>query len=127
MEKVKIEQSLPKKNTIDSYRSFLKNHILKKTNWDISNQIEFPKFHRFYRGFIHTLKDDGKADTQHHREIPASIIQKIYTLMKLLHQLIVKSPSDPKYDLLLEEIPQNFKGKHHYLLQYGKNYSFFLV
>ena len=120
MLKVGKDQNIPKRNTCESYKSFIKLFIQKETKLDISNAVEFPKFNSFYRGFMKTLKDNGRADTSHHPEIPSHIIQKIYSLLAILHQLIVKSSSDEQYQSLLDQVPDSYKGKHHYLVQYGK-------
>ena len=127
MLKVRKEQDLPKRNTTDSYKSFLKNFIIRETKWDITDRVEFPRFHSFYRGLILTLKNGGKADTEHHREIPAGIIEKIYSLLAILHQVMIKNPAECDYDELLQQIPEKYRGKHHYLTQYGKIFFFSLT
>ena len=42
----------PKRNTVELFKSFLKNIILKNTHgqWDISKSCDFPKFTKFYQG-----------------------------------------------------------------------------
>ena len=43
---------MPKRNTVEQFKSFLKIIILKNTDskWDISKQVDFPKFKAFYKG-----------------------------------------------------------------------------
>ena len=47
-----LNGELPKRNTVECYKSFLKQIVLKNTNgqWDICDKNGFPKFTAFYKG-----------------------------------------------------------------------------
>ena len=113
------DQSRPKKNTLDQYKSFIKNHLIKEKGWDITNTRDFPKFNTFYRGLLLKLKDAGKADTSHHPEIPSSTLSALNSFLVILHKLIIGDPKTEEYMSLIEKIPQEWQSNYHYLCQYG--------
>ena len=67
---------LPKRSTVEMYKSLLKTHILNEHTIDISKDADFPKFLRFWKGFVMELKTHGKADVRHNREVPDPILAK---------------------------------------------------
>ena len=71
---------LPKRNTIEMYKSFLKKFILIETKMDVTNEIQFEKFGRAYKTYLRTLKSAGRGDTDHHCEISEKDLGKIYKI-----------------------------------------------
>ena len=55
---------MPKRNTADMYRTYVKGYIFKKTGLDISSPTNFPKFCEYYKGYCKTLKAQGRGDTR---------------------------------------------------------------
>ena len=113
------DQSLPKRNTSDMFKSHLKGHILKKVNLDITDTKIFPGFKRFYDGYCKTLKSAGKGNTKHNPEVPDESLAKIYSLLNTIHGLMLGDPNDPSYDELLSKIPNEKQENIHYLALYG--------
>ena len=114
------DQTMPKKNTCEFYRSFIKNYVLKEAGWDISDVEQFPTFNAFYKDYITTLRVEGKAETEHHPPIPYDTLEGLFKLMCTLHELIVGNPQDEWYTLNIEQLSYSFRDKFHYLAQYGK-------
>ena len=117
--RVGTDKTRPKKNTLDQYKSMIKNHLIKEKGWDITNTKDFPKFNTFYRGLLLKLKDSGKADTEHHKEIPPATLSKINSFLSILHQLVIGTPKTEEYDSLIEKLPVKWQDNYHYLCQYG--------
>ena len=100
----------PRKNSVDNFKSFLKNRILKdsKNKIDITNEIQFPEFAIFWKGYIKELKRKGLADTKHNQEIPPETHEKINELLVILFQLMTKSADDDEYKELLKKVPKSY-------------------
>ena len=110
---------LPKRSTVEMSKSLLKTHVLNEHTIDISKDGDFPKFSRFWKGFVMELKAHGKADVRHNREVPDPILAKIYTLLSAIHDLMTGDPNDPTYDDILTRIPEEIHDKFHFYAQYG--------
>ena len=122
MLRVGKEQDLPKRNTAEMYKSCIKSHIMKETSWDITNIGIFPKFNGFYRGYLKTLIEEGKAEKKKWDKIPPDHLDKILQLLSILHGLILGDPNDESYTGLLEHIPFHYQERIHLLAQYGMKY-----
>ena len=63
-------KDLPRRATIELYKSFLKNILKKRSNnqVDLTDSIRFPKFTEFYKGFLKKLKLEGKGNTRRNKK-----------------------------------------------------------
>ena len=111
----------PKRKTADCIRSHLKAYILRNSeaNYDITNDVDFPSFALFWKGYIKTLKSKGYGDTIHNPELSAEHLQKINEFLVVMHKVIIGNPFlldetkdppvkslNPEYTKLLELIPK---------------------
>ena len=116
----------PKRHTAESIRTHLKQYILRNSteNFDITNEVAFPKFTMFWKGYIKTLKSKGEGDTKHNPKISNEDKQKIYEFLVLMHKVMVGKPflmdetkdppaivPNPEYAKLLEEMPKAYNDK----------------
>ena len=128
MLRVGKDQTLPKKNTYEMYRSFIKCLIIKKTSWDITNIALFPNFKPFYHGLIKAVEKNQLEKASQSQEetalsrlgISEELLHRIYKLIYNLHGLVLGNPEDESYQAMIEELPIDYKDKYHYLAQYGK-------
>ena len=100
------------------FRSHIKTWIYNKTDSkvDINNRALFKSFDMFYSGYIKTLKGEGRADTKHNPEIPATTQRAFHILFG--HLLRVLNARDcHEYEYMLQNLPQNCRDKYHDLLQ----------
>ena len=118
-------QLRPMRNTSDMYKSFIKNYILKKTGQDITNSVKFRNFTGFYKGYLKTLKSEGRGDVNHNREIPDAHIAVVYELLADIYSLMIADPNDSSYGDLIKKIPEDYRGEigqtkgFNYLAEYG--------
>ena len=110
---------LPKRATVDLYKSFLKNHIIREKGMDISDKNKFIKFNRFWKSYAESLKSEGKGDVKHNSEIPDEILGRIYSLLAIIHDLMTADPNHESYEELIKQLPEEIQGKFHYYAQYG--------
>ena len=110
---------LPRRSTVEFYKSFLKNYIIKEKHLDISDKNVFIKFNRFWKSYAESLKSEGKGDVQHNCEVPDEILSDIYSLLATIHDLMNADPHDPSYETLLEKLPEQIHDSFHYYAQYG--------
>ena len=116
------KEDLPKRNTVEVYKSFIKGIVKKKTGWDLTEATDFPRFAAFYKGFLKKLKSEGKGDTCHNDEIPKETLEKIFVFLKDV-QGILEADGDIT-DLIESNIPKEHRKTFHYLVEYG---AFFLI
>ena len=120
------KKKLPKRNTVESVRSHLKLYILRnsKLKFDITKDMDFPKFGEFWKGYIKTLKAKGYGDTKHNPEISHEHLQKINEFLVIMHKVIIGKPFlldetkdpptktlNPEYAELLKQIPKVYDKK----------------
>jgi hypothetical protein len=117
------DNELPMRSTAESQKSFIKKMILTKTEGvlDISCEATCHKFNAFYKGFVRTLKKNGKGDTKHRQEIPNDSLIKINTMLKLVCNLM---GTKDKLTMVngMADLPEKYRTKLHYLAQYGAQY-----
>ena len=100
------------------FRSHIKTWIHHKTDGkvDINNGAVFKSFAQFYSGYVNTLKGEGRADTTHHPEIPATTQRAFHTLFgHLLHVLNARGCDE--YEELLQRLPESCRKNYNDLLQ----------
>ena len=69
------------------------------------------------------LKQSGKGDTQHHKEIPESSVRKLNELLILLQKIMnCKQKGGTTYQELVSKLPKNFQDSYHRLLQWSVIY-----
>ena len=58
---------LPKRGTIECYKSHLKQHFIDISNGtiDISSKKSFSKLERYFSGLMKKVKEEGRGDTEH--------------------------------------------------------------
>ena len=114
---------LPKRNYFDSIKSSIKCVIQNESQsrLDISSQVQFSELHQVFKGFYKMLKQDGKADTSHHGEIPAHSLQQIQALFKGVYDTMI-ARGTPEYEEKLSTLPAEYHKNFHYLLQYAAVY-----
>ena len=74
---------VPKRNTVDFERSMLKNWLLSDLECphDITNKALFPKFERFWNGFVRGIKAEGRGETKHTPAIEDQSLKKSSDLL----------------------------------------------
>ena len=84
----------PKRHTAESIRTHLKQYILRNSteNFDITNDVAFPKFTMFWKGYIKTLKSKGEGDTKHNPKISNDFKQYLKDPNKLFDDMIATEP-----------------------------------
>ena len=110
------DNELPKKSTIEQMRSFIKIEILKSTDnkFDIADLVQFPRFCKFYKGYMKKLKIEGKGEkVSISTPIPNADLAKINQFLVYLHSVMNGTTSD------LSRIPQGYEQKYHSLVQKG--------
>ena len=117
---------LPMQNSVDCAKRHLKSHIQRNCpgNFDITNEVDFPVFTRFWKGYKPTLKSKGLGDTRNNPSLPKRHRIEINKLLVLLHQVMIgdpfmldksKSPpvriTNPEYTDLLKKVPKVCLGE----------------
>ena len=112
---------LPKGNTVEQSRSFIKTMIKGKTKLkvDISNEIQFPDWTRFWKGLLGKLKHNGNLDTEHYDTLTEEELKKMNDFLKVLFNLMKLNRNDEKFHEYLEQIPEEYKDNYNYLALYG--------
>jgi hypothetical protein len=97
--------------------------IMKKSEGllDISSDSTCQKFTAFYKGFVKTLKKNGKGDTKHRVEIPNHSLVKLNNMLILICDLMATKDKLKMVNLLAGLPPQN-RSNFHYLTQWGALY-----
>ena len=113
-----VSVGLPKKNTLESAKSGLKNWILTRTKnqVDIMNKGMFPRFTMLIKGLFRELKQEGKGDTTHHEPIDEASLAKIYAAIKNVTELF-KCRGTDAYLQHLEKVPASYRSLPHKWLQ----------
>lgn len=124
MNKETGKPDLPKKGTLNVYKSHIKLSILQMTDGriDVTDKNVFKKLNDFFMGYDKTLKEAGKADTKHTEEIPASTMDAIYILFGKVLKVLECRGTDA-YDDALEQLPDNYQDTYHELLQMSVIFS----
>ena len=80
-------------------------------------------FQNFYLGFVKKLKQSGKGDIQHHKEIPEPSVRKLNELLILLQKIMnCKNKDDTEYKMLISKLPKGYQDSYHKLLQWSMIY-----
>ncbi len=110
---------LPKRTYFEACKSHVKQYILSQSNGsiDISSSGSFPKLTQLLKGFVRTLKKNGKGDVSHYEEIDKDSLGKIFQFIAKVEQVFQTRGTMEFYDVI-NDIPANFRYKYHYLLQY---------
>ena len=76
-------------------------------------------------GYLKKLKSAGKADTNHHEEIPAASEEKIMDLIRNLQTLLdLEDKATLEYQEAVDKLPEDFQDSYQHLLQYCCMYLF---
>ena len=77
-------------------------------------------FQQFWGGYIKELKEEGRNDTSHNKEIPPASLIEIIMMLSLLQQIMECDKSRHlEYQSLIQKLPQDYKNTYHRLIQYG--------
>ena len=124
--RVKVEGGidLPKRATVDCYKSHMKTFILNTTDGkvDIANASVFKKLDKFFGGLFKTLKEAGRGDVTHTAEIPAETTKALHQLFGTL-LLVLEARDTDGYDNEVAKLPENFRTSYHVLLQMAVMYT----
>lgn len=110
---------IPKRNTIDSYKSNLKQHILDLTESQLDiTSARFPLFSKFMKGYCREVKTVGRGETKHHQPIDDESLKKIYCLGADVGAVFEAKIRDKSViHELVSKLPEKYRGSYHYLLQ----------
>ena len=102
---------LPKRNTIEGAKSFVKTMILNRSQSkiNISNESQFPKFNRAWKGILLKLKKNGKLDTTHHDTLTDDELEKMYNLLEVLFNLMKLNKNDKDFNYYHSKIPKEYQ------------------
>ena len=67
----------PKKNYASKLKTSIKMQMIQDYKVDITDEKLFPQFARRWKSFVDKLAEEGRADTTHKEEIPATTLEKI--------------------------------------------------
>ena len=77
----------------------------------------------FWSGYLKELKNLGRNDVTHNKEIPRSSVIKINENLALLLKLMQCDKNDRvKYNNLVQQLPLEYQDDYHKLLQFGTFY-----
>ena len=83
------------------------------------------KFQSFFFGLLRKIKAAGRADTDHHEEIPAASEEKIMDLLKTLQEIMeIEDKNTDEYRALVEKLPAAYRDNYHKLITRAMNYIF---
>ena len=113
------ESIVPKRNTLEFFRSMLKQFILMETNStvDITSATVFPKFTQCFKGLIKEVKSHGRGETQHHKPLDKVSLEKIYQIGADVAGVFEAKLSNGDVSAAVGKLPDQYKGSYHYLLQ----------
>ena len=111
--------SLPKKKTLEAYKSHLRCQILKDTlgTVDIGSRFQFKNFNDVYQDILMKLKKEGLGDTEHFESMPDSSVSAVFSLLSLVFQLMTTEKTSQQYQSYVNVLPLNFRESYHRLMQ----------
>jgi hypothetical protein len=111
---------LPKRATVEAYRSHIKMFILESSNGsvDVSASSVFKKLDKFFKGLWASLKEAGKRETTHTPEIPAGSQEKIYLLFGQV-LAVAEARGTDGYDDAVAKLPEEYRDRYHELFQFA--------
>ena len=106
---------VPKRNTLESKKALTIQVILRTTKGkiDLRKITDFPKFNKFYKGYMTKLRIEGKGDAVSVSDIPQEHMKKIYEFLAYLQSIMNGTCQD------LSRMPESEKNGFHYLAQQG--------
>ena len=104
---------VPKKNSFEQKKSFVKKMILQESQnqLDISNQADFPRFIKFYKSYIKKVENETPSIGVF--AIPEDHMKQIYGFLTYLHTILNGTCQDLSY------IPVGYESRYHYLVLRG--------
>ena len=112
---------VPKRNTVDFERSMLKNWLLSDLECphDITNKALFPKFERFWNGFVRGIKAEGRGETKHTPAIEDQSLKKVFRFAAAMTELYEAHLENShgnwtdRYKKALAALPEEVQDCHH--------------
>ena len=109
----------PKKNYASKLKTAIKMQMIDDFKVDITDQNLFPNFSRRWKSFVDKLAEEGRADTKHKEEIPATTLEKIYELLWAVKQALENRGAEDYVETYLSKIPAMYHDQLHRILQWG--------
>ena len=109
----------PKKNYACKLKTAIKMKMVEDFKDDITDRNLFPNFARRWKSFVEKLAEEGRAETTHKEEIPATTLEKIYELLWNV-KIALENRGDKDYvQTFLSKIRAMFHDQLHRVLQWG--------
>ena len=109
----------PKKNYASKLKTSIKMQMIQDYKVDITDEKLFPQFARRWKSFVDKLAEEGRADTTHKEEIPATTLEKIYELLWNVKEALENRGHADYEEKFLSKIPAIYHDKLHKVLQWG--------
>ena len=120
------DNRLPSKSTLETNKSHIAGMIRRVTRnkFDIRCQSTFPLFSRLWKAKLMELKVNGRADVNHVKAIPDSVLEGIFKCLSILTKLMGIDEKDPSYDQLVALLPSSFRENYSKLVLHGAVFVF---
>ena len=109
----------PKKNYASKLKTSIKMQMIEDYKVDITDEKLFPQFTKRWKSFVDKLAEEGRADTTHKEEIPATTLEKIYELLWNVKEALENRGAEDYEAKYLSKIPATYHDQLNKVLQWG--------